>query len=122
VVLNFVCFVLERAGYRVLRAPGPLEALRLGEEPGLNLDLLLTDVIMPSLSGLELADCMAARHPEARCLFMAGLAGGTEVVERIVGQGRPFLAKPFLPNVLLHRVREVLSSPAGMAAVKAARA
>jgi DNA-binding NtrC family response regulator len=115
-VLSSVTSILRYAGYDVLKAASPSEALGLGlqhEEP---IDLLLADVIMPGLSGPNLAEHFAVLHPEARYMFMAGLPDTPEIMERILSRGRPFLAKPFFPKTLIAKVGEVLESPRAAAA------
>ncbi len=107
-VLNLVVCILERAGFKVLRASGADEAMRLAGEHSGHIDLLLADVVMPGLSGPMLADRLLERRPGIRCLFMAGLPDTHEVQHSIVRMGRPFLAKPFFPEALLGKVRQVL--------------
>ena len=107
-VLSCVCYTLERAGFRVLRAGSAEEALRLGKEWQDAIDLLLADVIMPGQSGPTLAGELKRLHPETQCLFMAGLPDNPEVVDRVLAAGHPFLPKPFVPQVLIEKVREVL--------------
>jgi len=72
------------------------------------IDVLLCDVILPGMSGPDLAEQFLLAHPETRCLFMAGLPGTREITEKILNRGLPFLAKPFLPATLVNKVREVL--------------
>ncbi len=107
-VLNLVACVLERAGFRVLRASGAAEAMRLAGEHAGPIHLLVTDVVMPGLSGPMLAEKLLEGRPEIRCLFMAGLPDTHEVQHWIVRPGHPFLAKPFFPDALLGKVRQVL--------------
>ena len=110
VVLALVASILEHAGYDVLRAGSPHEALRIGLEHTASIDLLLADVIMPGLSGPALAEEFAAVHPETRWLFMAGLPDSDEIADRIIARGKPFLPKPFFPRVLVGKVEEVLDT------------
>ncbi len=110
-VLSCVCNILVHAGFVVLRAGSPAEALRVGAETRSRIDLMISDVIMPGLSGPKLAEEFAQLHPEMQCLFMAGLPDQPEVVERIIARGKPFLPKPFFPGALINKVREVLSKP-----------
>jgi DNA-binding response OmpR family regulator len=93
--------MLTGAGYLVLDAEDPNQALRLaGQQP---VDLLLTDVVMPLMRGTELAQRLLAVVPSAKVLLMSAYK-----VAEITASGHPFLAKPFTPEILLERVRELL--------------
>jgi DNA-binding response OmpR family regulator len=93
--------MLTGAGYLVLDAEDPNQALRLaGQQP---VDLLLTDVVMPLMRGTELAQRLLAVAPSAKVLLMSAYK-----VAEITASGYPFLAKPFTPEILLERVRELL--------------
>jgi len=99
---------LEVSAYTVLEAATPSEALSLAADYGGRIDLLLTDVVMPEMSGRALAELLTAERPGLLVLFMSGYTG-----DAIVHQGRldpdtAFLQKPFAPEVLLRRIREVL--------------
>src|SRR5215475_16162537 len=94
-VLRTVSSILAQARYRVLQAGSPSEALRLATEFEEPIDLLLSDVVMPGLSGPSLADRIAELHPETQCIFMAGMPGSAEVQDRILSRGKSFLPKPF---------------------------
>jgi DNA-binding NtrC family response regulator len=109
-VLRTVSIILSRARYSVLTAGSPQEALRIAAETARPIDLLLSDVVMPELSGPSLADRITDRHPEIRCIFMAGLPDSAEVHDRILNRGKCFLPKPFLPATLLAKVRQVLDN------------
>jgi len=111
-VLNSVSAVLEFAGFRVLRASSGPEALYLASRHTSPIDLLLTDVRMPGLSGPSLAGRFAAMHPEARCLYMAGLPNHPDLPERVRRDRYSLLAKPFTPRVLLETVQHVLAPAA----------
>lgn len=111
-VLNTISAGLKHAGFDVLTARSPDEALRAGVRYRGPIDLILLDVILPGMDGLELASEFTRLHPESRPLFMTGLPDTPQVAEEIVRRGLAFLAKPFLPQVLAQKVREVLSAPA----------
>jgi DNA-binding NtrC family response regulator len=114
-VLSAVSGILEHAGYEVLRARSAQEALIIAVRHSEPIHLLLCDVIMPGENGPSMADRFASLHPETPSLFMAGWPDGPEVVERILARGIPFLPKPFIPETLVSKVREVLSGRAGRA-------
>jgi PAS domain S-box-containing protein len=103
---------LQSAGYRVLQAASGREALRvLGHEPR-PVDLLVTDVVMPGMSGPVLAEQVRASGGAARVLFMSGYAEGLGGAERVLEPGVELLPKPFTPAGLLQRVRALLDAPA----------
>ncbi len=104
--------VLERAGYRVLDAPNAIEALTLSSAHDGPIHLLLTDVVMPGPSGPELAERLAPLRPDTRVLFTSGYAD-TSIAGRHLHHGTSaFLPKPFTPDSLTTKVREVLDAPA----------
>jgi DNA-binding NtrC family response regulator len=112
-VLNIVSNILRNAGFEVLSAASADEALEIGRGYGQPIHLLLSDVIMPGLSGPSLADRFTEMHAETECMFMAGLPDTPEVCDRILRRGRAFLPKPFVPQTLVKKVHEVLAaSPA----------
>jgi CheY-like chemotaxis protein len=101
--------VLREQGYTVLEAPGGPEALEVSSRHGGPIHLLLTDLSMPEMSGLELARRLLERRPETRVLFMSGYAQeGTLFGQPIHGRRPRFLAKPFRLADLLRQVRETL--------------
>ncbi len=108
-VLRLVRRVLESEGMVVLSAQGAEEALLLSSQHGGVIDLLLTDVVMPGLNGLELAQRVMAERPQMHVLFMSGYADNAVVQRDVIDAGRPFLQKPFAPDRLLARVRAVLA-------------
>ena len=113
-VLNIVSSILDNAGFTVFRASSATQALDIGKQYGGPIRLLLSDVIMPGLSGPCLADLFTVIHPETDCMFMAGLPDSPEICERILSRGIPFLPKPFFPRTLVSKVNEVLGgSPLG---------
>jgi CheY-like chemotaxis protein len=104
---------LRAEGYAVLEAAGGAEALRVAEGYLRPVHLLVTDVVMPGVGGRELAQRLAALHPEARVLFVSGYTDDA-VVRHGVREGQvPFLPKPFTPADLARKVREVLDAPSG---------
>jgi CheY-like chemotaxis protein len=102
--------LLESWGYRVLEACGGREALRIFEKHNGTIVLLLADVIMPDMSGPQLADELRVRNPELRVVFMSGSA-----MEEESRRGAPFLAKPFNPESLARIIRSELEQSKGSA-------
>ena len=100
--------ILEGYGYTVLSAGNGEEALQLlNDSPGIP-HLLLTDVVMPKMSGRKLSDRVKAIHPGTRVLFMSGYTDNAIVHHGVLDQGVSYLQKPFTPKALARKVREVL--------------
>jgi len=95
----------------VLTAGGPEEALRLVAGFGDPIHLLLTDVVMPQMSGRELATRLAPGHPDMKVLYMSGYTDDVIVGHGVLDPGLAFLAKPFTPRTLAGKVRDVLEAP-----------
>lgn len=102
--------VLRKNGYRVLEAAHPVEALRICESAPGAIDLLLTDVIMPRMSGIELAKRFRQHHPSAQVLYMSGYAQDSLVEPDALNPDVNFLPKPITPNALLARLRALLDA------------
>jgi CheY-like chemotaxis protein len=102
--------ILRRNGYVVLEARDADEALAVSSEHPGTIDLLLTDVVMPKMNGRELARKLASLRSDTRVLFMSGYTSGVIVQRDIVEAGVSLVQKPFTPDVLLKKVREVIDS------------
>jgi len=101
-------WILRRAGYTVLDTGNPEEAIeRVRDYPG-RVDLLITDVVMPGMSGRELAQRIAEIRPGVKVLYMSGYTDNAIVDHGVLEPGMAFLQKPFTPNTLAGKVREVL--------------
>jgi len=100
--------VLAQFGYTVLEAPDGEEALNLAEAYEGPINLVLTDVVMPRLSGRDLAERVRASHPEARVLYMSGYTDDAVVQHGVLTQEVSLLRKPFTPYALAARIRDVL--------------
>ena len=100
--------VLERQGYTVLVAPNGNLALQLLEANPGEVHMLLTDVVMPGMSGRQLAAQFSARRPRARVLFMSGYTSDAVVGHDVLDPGVAYLQKPFSPEALARKVRRVL--------------
>jgi DNA-binding NtrC family response regulator len=101
---------LERAGYRVFTAPSGGDALRLAAGRDGAIDLVVTDVVMPGMPGPQLAQRLEASQPGLRVLYMSGYADDTMARHGVSEERVSFLAKPFTPDELARRVREVLDA------------
>ena len=99
------------AGYRVLEACNGEEATALIEGHHGMIDLLVTDVIMPGISGRALADRIAELRPQTKILFCSGYAENSIVHHGVLAPEVEFLQKPFTPDTLLRRIRSILSRP-----------
>jgi two-component system, cell cycle sensor histidine kinase and response regulator CckA len=103
--------LLTGLGYRVLSAAGPQEALRLEAGCADPIHLLLTDVIMPGMNGLALANQVHARRPGMRRLFMSGYPEDVVANHGLLGGDLPFIQKPFTEDDLALTIRSVLHAP-----------
>ena len=106
---------LSRLGYTVIEATNGEEALSLFQGARDEIDLLITDVVMPVLGGKQLAERVRAVRPTVRILFMSGYAKAAIAAQGILAPGTPVLQKPFTPDQLGRWVRLILDSPAGAA-------
>ena len=100
--------VLESYGYTVLDAASGQDAIEISRSHTGQVDLLLTDVIMPGLNGRELADLLQPERPEMRVISMSGYAGDAIENHGVLAEGVAFLPKPFTLEDLLRKVRQVL--------------
>jgi two-component system cell cycle sensor histidine kinase/response regulator CckA len=101
--------ILRRSGYRLLVAADPREALELASLQNSRIDLLLTDVVMPEMSGIDLANRLRQEHPEMKVLLMSGYSGNAILRNSALPAGFQFLEKPFGPESLAQKVQAVLS-------------
>jgi PAS domain S-box-containing protein len=100
--------VLQEFGYTVLTARHGRDALMLAGERGEDIDLLVTDVVMPEMNGRELAETLQDRRPDLKVLFMSGYTDDEVLRRGVSGRDAPFVRKPFSPEELVRRVRSLL--------------
>jgi two-component system cell cycle sensor histidine kinase/response regulator CckA len=110
-VREVTCGILERQGYTVLPASCAEEALRLSGDHAGTIDLLLTDVIMPGMSGKELSEQLSHERAGLKTLFVSGHTGEVVVSHDVLEPGVAFLQKPFTLLDLTRKVRQVLDKP-----------
>ncbi len=110
-VLEVAAVTLRQRGYEVFTAESPDEALQIVRKREQPIHLLITDVVMPVMSGRELADYMLRLQPNLKILFVSGYTENTIVHHGVLDEGVHFLPKPYTPSQLAQKVREVLDSP-----------
>ena len=111
-VRQLVCEMLLRLGYQILQASGGAEALRLFEQHQGSIDLLITDVIMPQMSGRELAQRLKALQSSLKVLYISGYTDDMLAHHGVLESNVFLLQKPFAPDELAKKLREVLDAPA----------
>jgi len=110
-VRNLARRVLEKHGYKLLLAATGRDGVRLAKEHAGPIDLLVTDVVMPEMGGRELAQHLTARQPGLKVLFLSGYTDDAIVHHGVLDAGVAFLQKPFKPDELARKIREVLDAP-----------
>jgi PAS domain S-box-containing protein len=102
--------ILDMHGYEVLEARDGAEALRISASHAGPIHLMVTDVVMPEMSGRELAQRLDPLRPDMKVLYMSGYTDDAIVRHGVLGSGMAFLAKPFTPDALAAKVREILDA------------
>jgi len=106
-IRHLVQIILKKGGFEVLTASSGAEALSIEASFPRPIDLLLSDVVMPGTTGPELAMILKTRRSNLRVMLMSGYPNGALL---LLNYGWHFIAKPFMPEALLRRVRDVLGS------------
>jgi two-component system cell cycle sensor histidine kinase/response regulator CckA len=106
-VLKVVVAILEAAHFHVLQADGGIKAVKMAAEYPGRIDLLLSDIKMPEMSGPRLGEILKQTRPDVRVMVMSGFSGDLLVLN----YGWAFIAKPFLAKKLVEMVTDVLHSP-----------
>jgi len=107
-VRNFAVRVLRGYGYKILIASNGEEAVRISGEHQGTIHLMLTDVVMTGISSRDVEEILKSSRPEMKVLFMSGYTDNTIVHHGVLDTGKAFIGKPFTPNALGRKVREVL--------------
>ena len=109
---RLICVSLERYGYKVLAAKDGAEAIEICQRSSSQIHLVLSDIMMPHVNGLQLRERAATLCPDAKFLFMSGYSEEIVDPENLLAHSCAFLEKPFLPDELVGKVRELLKGKA----------
>ena len=109
-ILNMTKALLERQGYTLFAASKPGEAIRIAEDRSGEIDLLITDVILPDMNGRDLSNNLLKLCPQIKCLFLSGYTANVIAHHGVLDDGVNFIHKPFSVEDLTHKVREVFDS------------
>lgn len=109
IVRKLTCDLLETSGYQVLAAKSGVEAIEICRTHAGNIDLMLTDVVMPHMNGKKVAEGVTSFRPEIKVLYMSGYTDDAIVHHGVLEAGTNFIEKPFTTTALISKVRETLS-------------
>lgn len=107
-ILKVMARLLESRGYKVLSAETPVEAIRIASNHQGDIDLILTDVVMPGMSGRELSSKLLSLYPNIKRLFLSGYTASVIAEQGVLDEGVHFIQKPFFGHELASKVREAL--------------
>jgi CheY-like chemotaxis protein len=111
-VRSFTSMVLKRNGYNVLETANGEEALSVSRGHAGEIKLLVTDMVMPGMSGRQVAEALEQQRPAMRVLYLSGYTENAIVQRGTLGTDLPFLQKPYTMQGLLRKVRQLLDQPA----------
>ena len=109
-VRRLLTLILRKRGYEVLEAPGGQEALRIFEQRGSEIQLVLTDMVMPQITGRQLGEMLEQKRPGIKIMYMSGYTDDVLVRTGALRPGMSFLQKPLRPEVLTAKIREALDT------------
>ena len=109
IVRELVCQVLSEHGYDVLCAPNGAEAMQMSADHRGRIALLVTDVVMPQMGGLELSRRLTALRPDLKVLYVSGYSEDDMNEQGVLSPDVEFLEKPFTPQAITKKVREILT-------------
>jgi len=109
-IMRMTTTILERQGYQVIGATNPGEAIQLAREHAGEIQLLLTDVVMPEMNGRDLVKNILSLYPDIKCIFMSGYTAKVIAHHGVLDEGINFIQKPFSKEGLVAKVREVLNT------------
>lgn len=109
-ILKMTATMLQNLGYTVLEANGPVQAIDMVQEIDEEIDILLTDVIMPDMNGWDLMDRLIALQPKMKCIFMSGYTANVIASHGVLQEGVHYIQKPFSKTELAIKVRQALAA------------
>ena len=107
-IRKLVCDTIEPLGYKIIEAANGEEALELIQKNEGKINLLITDVIMPKMTGKKLAEAVYAEYPEIKVLYMSGYTDNVIAHQGVLAPNIEFINKPLVPSLLTKKIREVL--------------
>lgn len=109
-VRELICLFLESAGYQVYQAEGGREAMKLVTAPDIIVDILVTDIIMPYMNGVDLANRICSVKPEIKVLFVSAYSAEILSSQNLCPEGADYIRKPFGRELLLNRISQIWTS------------
>jgi PAS domain S-box-containing protein len=107
-ILKLGVRIIERMGYKLIATTSPKKAQRMAEKYSGQIDLLITDVVMPEMNGRELSEQLKLLYPQIKILFMSGYTANVIAHRGILDEGINFISKPFSPKEIAIKIRDVL--------------
>jgi DNA-binding response OmpR family regulator len=110
-VRELIAAVLEQRGYKVIKAADAYDAIHLSRQHPGSIEMLVTDVVMPKMSGPQLARQLLPQRPDMNVLYLSGHTDNAVAHHGVLEPGVEFLAKPFSQDALLKKIRNLLDRP-----------